>query len=184
MRSERTVLVSKLYEAASNTAVELFEVGIEKIVPRHNIRLKCAVPLCEYYGVCKVCPPNIPSIDEFEQALKNYAQAFIVVYREKIEDINKYEVNHEAELKLSAAVAALEYAATREGYYRALGLQVGGCKLCETCSPLGERCRHPYKARPSPTGFGLDLTEIAMEAKMPLEWPPVEYVSFMGLLLV
>ena len=184
MRSDRSALVNKLKEAASNAGVDIYEIGIEKIVPKRSIRLKCAAPLCEYYGTCKVCPPNIPSIDEFEAALKEYSQAFVVLYREKFDDIKKYDENHEAELKLSAAVATLEYVATREGYYQALGLQVGGCKLCDTCSPPGERCRHPYKARPSPTGFGLDLTEIAMEAKAPIEWPPVHYVCFMGLLLV
>lgn len=184
MSSDSTVLVNKLKEAASDAGVDIYEVGMEKIVPKHSIRLKCAAPLCEYYGICKVCPPNIPPIDEFKAALKDYSRAFVVVYSEKVDDIKKYDENFEAELKLSAAVATLEYVATKEGYYRALGLQVGGCKLCDTCTPSGERCRHPYKARPSPTGFGLDLTEIAMAAKVPIEWPPVHYVSFMGLLLV
>lgn len=184
MRSEISDVLKKLHEAAIDLGVDIYEIGIEKIIPKQSIRLKCAIPLCEYYGVCKVCPPNIPPLNEFREALQYYSQALLVVYREKIVSINKYQDNHDAELRLSAAVADLEFKALKEGYYQALGLQVGGCKLCEQCSPPGERCRHPYKARPSPTGFGLDLTELAMEANVPLEWPPVEYVSFMGLLLI
>ena len=65
-----------------------------------------------------------------------------------------------------------------------MGLVVGGCKLCETCSPPGEPCRHPYKARPSPEGFGIDITEVARSAGVRLEWPPRKHVTFLGLLLV
>jgi predicted metal-binding protein len=61
---------------------------------------------------------------------------------------------------------------------------VGGCKLCSECAPRGEPCRHPFKARPSPEGFGIDITELAREAGVPVEWPPREVVSFIGLVFV
>jgi predicted metal-binding protein len=169
---------------AAKAGAEVYEIDLEKIRPKEAIRLKCQVPLCEFYEVCKVCPPNIPSVMEFREALKSYRKAFLVVLREEIKSIDVYRNDFSAELKLGEIVAQLELAAFRLGYYLALGLCVGGCKLCPECAPPGEPCRHPFKARPSPEGFGIDVTELAREAGVPVEWPPTEQVSFMGLVLV
>ena len=173
-----------LRTVAQNCGTEIHELDISKINPTHSVRLKCMAPLCEYYSVCKVCPPNIPGVSEFKEALQDYDRAFLVVWREKIDDIGKYRDDFAAELKLADAVASLELAAFQNGYCQAMGLCVGGCKFCKECTPPGEPCRHPFKARPSPEGFGVDITKLAREAGVPVEWPPVEYVSFLGLLLI
>ena len=100
------------------------------------------------------------------------------------EDINDYREDFSTELKLAEIVSALELAAFQHGYYLAMGLCVGGCKLCPECAPSGEPCRPPFKARPSPEGFGIDITGLAREAGVPMEWPPKKFVNFLGLLLV
>lgn len=169
---------------ASEKGVNLYELDVARIIPRESVRLKCQVPLCEYYGVCRVCPPHIPGVAEFRNALQDYTKAFLVVLREKIDNVEIYKEDFRAELKLADAVSKLELAAFEHGFYQALGLCVGGCKLCSECAPLSKPCRHPYKARSSPEGFGIDITELAREAGVPVEWPPKEYVSFMGLLLL
>ena len=56
--------------------------------------------------------------------------------------------------------------------------------MCDECAPMGEPCRHPFKAHPSPEGFGIDITELARDAGVQVEWPPKEYVNFIGLMLV
>lgn len=169
---------------ARKRGVDIYPIEVKDINPRQSMRLKCQVPLCDYFDVCKVCPPHIPSVAEFREALHSYRKAFLVVLREKIKNLDDYRQDFNAELKLSEAVSDLELAAFEKGFYQALGLCVGGCKLCETCAPQGEPCRHPYKARPSPEGFGIDITELAREAGVAVEWPPKEYVNFIGLLLV
>ena len=177
--------LEEAFEAvARQWGIAIYPLEIKKILPRQIIRLKCLVPLCEYYEVCKVCPPHIPSVAEFKEALQSYRKAFLVVLREKINDINLYRKDFSAELKLGEIVSALELSAFELGFYQAMGLTVGGCKLCPKCAPAGEPCRHPFKARPSPEGFGIDITELASEAGVPVEWPPREYVHFMGLMLV
>lgn len=173
-----------LKDTAKSLGVDVYELDVKKINPRQSIRLKCLAPLCEYYSVCRVCPPNIPGVSEFREALQDYSRAFLVVLREKIKDINKYRDGFGAELKLAEAVAGLELAAFQHGYCQAMGLCVGGCKLCKECAPPDQPCRHPFKARPSPEGFGIDITKLAREAAVPVEWPPMEYVSFLGLLLI
>jgi predicted metal-binding protein len=169
---------------ARKWGIDIYPIEVKDINPRQSMRLKCQVPLCEYFDVCKVCPPHIPSVAEFREALLSYHKAFLVVLREKIKNLDGYRRDFSAELKLSEAVSDLELAAFEKGFYQALGLSVGGCKLCDTCTPQGEPCRHPFKARPSPEGFGIDITKLAREAGVAVEWPPKDYVNFIGLVLV
>jgi predicted metal-binding protein len=169
---------------ARKWGAELYPLDIKKINPMQSIRLKCQVPLCEYYDVCKTCPPHIPEVAVFREALLSYSKAFLVVLREKIKDIDDYRTDFSAELKLADIVSDLELAAFQHGFYQALGLCVGGCKLCDECAPQGEPCRHPFKARPSPEGFGIDVTELAREVGVAVEWPPKKFVNFIGLVLV
>ena len=177
--------ISDAFEVLARKAgVEIHEIDAKKICPKESVRLKCQVPLCEFYEVCKVCPPNIPSVRQFSEALQDYTRAFLVVLREKIKDIAMYRKDFSAELRLAEIVSKLELTAFQHGYYLTLGLCVGGCKLCSKCPPPGEPCRHPFKARPGPEGFGIDITALAREAGVPVEWPPREGVSFMGLVLV
>lgn len=171
-------------EVAAKLGGDIYEIAVGDIKPQQSVRLKCQVPLCEYYDVCKICPPHIPSVDEFKEALRSYSKAFLVVYREKIDNISTYQKDFTAELKLAEIVSAVELDAFSMGHCQALGLCVGGCKLCEKCTPPGEPCRHPYKSRPSPEGFGIDITKLARDAGVPIEWPPLNYVSFLGLVLI
>lgn len=178
------VVAETFGDLARKSGFKIYELDIKKVRPRESIRLKCQVPLCEYYGVCRVCPPHIPGVDEFKKALRDYRKAFLVVLEEKIENIETYRTDFTAEIKLADFVLALEVAAFRHGCYQVMGLTVGGCKFCTKCAPLDEPCRHAFKARPSPEGFGIDITELAREAGVPVEWPPVNYVNFLGLVLI
>jgi len=170
--------------AAREKGAHIYPLDIKKIRPKQSIRLKCLVPLCEYYDVCKTCPPNIPGVSEFKEALLSYSMAFLVVLRKKIKNIDDFRKDFSAELKLAQIVSDLELSAYQQGFYQALGLNVGGCKLCNTCAPKGEPCRHPFKARPSPEGFGIDITQLAREAGLVIEWPPKQTINFLGLILV
>ncbi len=177
--------LEEAFEAVSREhGVRVYPLELESIKPSYSIRLKCQVPLCEYYGVSKVCPPNIPDVPEFREAMKDYRMAFLVVYTERIDNIQHYRKDFTAERKLADAVSALEAAAYRHGWYRALGLCVGGCKLCPSCAGADEPCRHPFKARPSPEGFGIDVTELARNLGVAVEWPPRDQVNFLGLLFL
>ncbi|PKM81142.1 MAG: hypothetical protein CVU89_10180 [Firmicutes bacterium HGW-Firmicutes-14] len=185
MTQKRNDILGDLFKSlVKSSGADLYELDIRKINPRESVRMKCLVPLCEYYGISKVCPPHIPGVAEFREALKDFNRAFLVALREKADHIEKYHVDFRAELKLADIVSRLELAAFQKGEYQAVGLTVGGCKFCPECAPGNEPCRHPFKARPSPEGFGIDITELAREAGVPVEWPPEQYVTFMGLVLI
>ena len=183
-RDGYATLENSFETVARKWGIGIYPLDVKQIYPRQSMRLKCQVPLCEYYDVCKTCPPHIPSVAEFREALLDYSKAFLVVLREKIQDLEVYRQDFRAELRLAEIVSDLERSAFQQGFYQALGLSVGGCKLCDQCAPPGEPCRHPFKARPSPEGFGIDITELARAAGVAVEWPPKEFVNFMGLILV
>jgi predicted metal-binding protein len=183
MQKDYEILKKLFKTAADEKGIQIYPIDCKNIHPMQSMRLKCLVPLCEYYNVCKTCPPNIPGVAEFKEALLSYGIGFLIVVREKIKKIEIYQKDFTAELKLADMISKLELLAFQHGFYQALGLGVGGCKLCETCSPQGEPCRHPFKARPSPEGFGIDITELAREAGVDVEWPPKKHVNFIGLLL-
>lgn len=178
-------LIEKLiFDYAEKARVNIFVVDIKEVKPEESIRLKCLVPVCENYGTSKVCPPNIPSVKEFKRCLKKYKKAFLVVL---LSEIKKEEMGanvDSAEQRLTEVMNHLDRITFENGHYWALGLGSGGCKLCRKCTPVGEPCRHPYKARPSPNGFGIDITELARTAGVPVEWPPITKLTFMGLLLI
>jgi predicted metal-binding protein len=123
-------------------------------------------------------------VAEFKEALKTYRAALLLVLEEPVANLERLQTDFPAELKLLDLAARLEKQAFLAGMYRAIGLVVGGCKLCDECTPLGEPCRHPYRARPSPEGLGIDLTALARRAGVAIEWPPATKVVFLGLLLV
>jgi predicted metal-binding protein len=184
-RARETSNLFRAFESeASPRAAQVVAVPVETIRPRHSVRLKCLIPVCEYYDACKICPPRIPGVEEFKAALEDYSHAFLVVLRESIVRIQDLRHNDSIELKIAQLVSDLELIAYQHGFYLAMGLTVGGCKLCPECAPADEPCRHPFKARPSPEGFGIDITEVAREAGVPVEWPPKAFVTFLGLLLV
>ncbi len=46
-----------------------------------------------------------------------------------------------------------------------------------------EACLYPYKARPSPEGFGIDIMGLALKSGLIVQWPPEESVVLIGLIL-
>lgn len=87
--------------------------------------------------------------------------------------------------KLYNIMEKIESLCLREGYNFAAGLSAGGCSLCDECVGVhsGLPCRHPFKARPSMEGLGIDVMATAKRAGMQLEFNH-ETSSWVGLILV
>lgn len=180
-KQENKHLLNVLKAKAKERGIQIIPVGIKEIPVHEGVRLKCLVPQCEFYGACRICPPNLPPVDEIRTALHYFSQGCLAVL--KCAAVTREGVI-EVEMTLLEAVEELEKTCWAMGYYRAMGLVVGGCKLCQRCAPLNEPCRHPYRARPSPEGLGIDLTMLARKKNIPLKWPPEDEMVFLGLLLL
>lgn len=168
-------------EGAITAVVDPTEIEV-----RESVRLKCLIPLCEYYGVCKVCPPYLPSLEFVRAALQFYHTGLLVALKYPLatqEELQRFRTDFEPELKLLRLVHRLEKMAQDEGFREAISLAVGGCKLCPECTPPGTACRHPYEARPSPEGLGIDVTGLAIKSGIIVQWPPKDQVVLVGLVL-
>jgi predicted metal-binding protein len=79
----------------------------------------------------------------------------------------------------------IESLCLKSGYTFTAGLSAGGCSLCKQCvgASSGLPCRHPFRARPSMEGLGVDAIATARKAGIKLDFNQ-QHTSWVGLVLV
>lgn len=87
--------------------------------------------------------------------------------------------------RLYDIIGQLESLCFKEGYRFAAGLSAGKCSLCDECVGVssGLPCRHPFTARPSMEGMGVDVVATTKRAGMQLHFNQGT-TSWVGLILV
>lgn len=107
------------------------------------VRYKCQFG-CSGFAESLTCPPHSPTPDETQKILNSFKLAILIHShgRRKV-DISKMVIKIEREAFLA-------------GYYQALGMGAGPCRLCAECNLKGE-CRHREEARPSMEACGIDV---------------------------
>lgn len=184
------------------TRVEVVDTDL--IVVDERVQLKCSYPPCICYGQNLMCPPYTPKAGEFKGYVKQYKHAIIVQVQTPIQDeirkkidvggVRLGELLKDDELcqltgtmdvwkSLLSVVSAVEREAFNRGYYLALGLGAGACKLCDICQ-LKWPCKHPGEARPSMEAVGIDVYKTARNAGLELEWNNKDRITLTGLILV
>jgi predicted metal-binding protein len=164
------------------TAAKL--IPVRSVVIDERVRLKCLVPLCDKYNQNLMCPPNLPTVEEFRKAADRYSRAlFVQLVFEKNGKVTKAEARQQG-LRLHKIIHALEGSAFSLGYPLAAGLIGGSCKLCKTCVAAPNACRHPLMARPSMEGMGIDVIKTAKKIGLPFRFHSRNYLFWNGLLLI
>jgi predicted metal-binding protein len=105
------------------------------------VRLKCQYG-CDGYGSSRCCPPFTPTSDETRTVIDSYKRA--ILFEAKRNEPRKIAVRLEREAFLA-------------GYYKALGLGGGSCRLCKQECAFDRGCRHADQARPAMEGCGIDV---------------------------
>ncbi|MBZ3935558.1 DUF2284 domain-containing protein [Methanimicrococcus blatticola] len=183
-----TVLLQTAKEAG---AIEALYIDCEDVVVDDRVRLKCFVPLCRHYGDL-VCPPNVPTPDEFRKYLKLYRFALLVSTQydnppKPASLADSEDVSNEIRKKskdLSDILLRLEGVSLQKGYRFAAGFTGGSCHYCDSCVKTGGECKTPYRARPSMEAVGVDVVGTLQKVDMALEFPVSDKVKWWGLLLV
>ncbi len=173
------------------------------VIPADRIRVDprlaevCREPRCPYYGLCSRCPPHHDGPEGFKRLLERFDRALffrIDVPRESLFSSDRRELFQ----LLHEVAAGVELRAVKTGFPEARGYAGGSCKeiFCDDrpdCRVLVGRggCRHPCSARPSMSGFGIDvagLVEAAGWKGLPAEDPSLPEAapmsSLYGLVLV
>ena len=154
------------------------------IVIDERVRLKCLIPLCDKYNRHLMCPPNLPTVWEFQKSLKKYSNAlFVQLSIVKNEKVSRAEIRGHG-LLLHKIIHRLERKALFLGYPLAAGLIGGSCKLCRKCVGPAGPCRHPLMSRPSIEGMGIDVIRTAKKIGLPFDFSSKNRLSWNGLLLI
>jgi len=201
-------LLEDLCNTASNLgASETAVISAGDIVLDERVLLKCMVPMCANYGVNLTCPPNSISFDDFKRIVGKYSVAILVklgnISHGKPEEINGQnslseiwnsntvdgsdylQALRQGQERMYSIIERIESLCLKAGYNFAAGLSAGGCSLCDQCvgKSSGLPCRHPFKARPSMEGLGIDVMATVTKAGMQLGFNQGT-ASWIGLILV
>lgn len=189
--------------ALANGAVGAKVLGVRGVVMDPRVRLKCMVPTCANYGRNLMCPPNTMPMDEFAQVLKRYLHVIVVQYPipldqtfmerskgKKLEDIYEggeyFQRLLKSETEFMDILGSMEKTALELGYRFAAAFTGGPCRLCDECvgQGSGERCRHPFRSRPSMEAMGIDVFLTAKNAGLPFEIPAKDRPVWTGMVLI
>lgn len=174
-------------------------IDVEDIIMDSRVRMKCFVPLCKNYRNNLMCPPNVPSVDEFRDYLERYEEAIILQVRSGVNSLDKGEGRIDEEMweewegehapylrKLHNIVNAVEAEAFKKGFHLAVGFIGSACNLCETCvaEEGGDECRHPHLARPSLDAVGIDVRRTCENLGIDLQLSSEEDVRWTGIVFL
>jgi len=144
-------------------------VSTNNISAEDDLANMCRDSPCEHFGLSINCPPNVTGPSGFRELLKNYQQAMVF----KIDVSTEILLSNERRdvFRLLHEIAAnIELAAVEMGYRNPKAYAGGSCKLlfCQDqteCRVLAEdgECRYPQVARPSMSGYGINVSKL-MEA--------------------
>jgi len=136
------------------------------IIVENNLANLCREPQCENYGLSLSCPPHVSGPSGFrklQKSLKHAVVVRIIVPSAMLFSDERWELMR----LLHEVVAAIEQAAVGMGYSDSKAFAGGSCKKsfchdyagCRIVSEGGE-CRHPQHARPSLSGFGINVSKL------------------------
>jgi predicted metal-binding protein len=107
------------------------------------VRYKCQFG-CSGFGESFTCPPYSPKPSETQKILDSFRKAILI------------HCQSGSRVDISKIVLKMEKEAFLSGYYKALGMGAGPCRLCRECNKNGE-CRNRDEARPSMEACGIDV---------------------------
>ncbi len=135
----------------------------------------CREIRCETYGLSPSCPPHVSGPSGFRELIRKTRHA--VVIRIDIPSSVMFS-NERLEVMglLHEIVSSVEQEAIRMGYAESKAFAGGSCKeifcgkhaACLVLSKQGE-CRNPQYARPSMSGFGINVLALMEKAGIPMD---------------
>lgn len=164
-------------------------IPVSGIVIDERVRLKCQIPVCDSYNKNLMCPPFIPSVAFFREALSRYASAILIQAAAPLPDAfadRSFADVYAPAKKLHELVNLAEKWAFEYQFCFATGLIGGCCRLCDECVAVkdGRVCRHPFNARPSMEAMGIDVVETTSRAGLTTRFPIVNEVTWTGVVLI
>ncbi len=164
--SMKEIVQELLQGACFAGATKAAIVAAGDIVVDNELADRCRLPQCESYGLSRNCPPHVAGPAAFRKELATYEQALFFKIDVPSEVLYSSD-NRELFQLLHEVAAGIELSAIALGMARARAYVGDSCKRvfchdegdCPALSVHGE-CRHPRSARPSMSGFGINVAEL------------------------
>jgi len=173
-------------------AISTTEISVED-----SLANLCREPGCENYGLSASCPPHVAGPDGFRKLLNTVDHA--VVFKIDVpSEILLSDERRDIFRLLHEIAANIEKAATEMGFSNSSAYAGGSCKQifcrdhpdCRVIAANGE-CRNPLLARPSMSGFGINVLKLKkaagwMSGKTPrdIDLNAVSIETVCGLILI
>ena len=162
--------------AESKGATKIAIVDAKKIVVEDALAEYCRKPGCKNYGLSMSCPPHVSGPLGFRKNLEIYDNALFFRIDVPLDILYSSEKRKIFRL-LHEIAASIEHSAHKMGFVRAKAFAGGSCKdiFCHEhlkCRVLSEKgqCRYPDHARPSMSGFGINVTALAKTVGWTMDW--------------
>ena len=138
----------------------------------------CREIRCAAYGLSPSCPPHVSGPSGFRELIRKTRQTVVVRIDIPSSVMFSNERNEVMQL-LHEIVSSVEQEAVRLGYTESKAFAGGSCKKifcreypeCRVLSEQGE-CRNPQTARPSMSGFGINVLKLLKKAGIPTDKTP------------
>ncbi len=141
-------------------------ISSDEIVVENQLAIKCAEPKCENYGLSYSCPPYVEGSAAFRELIKTHPRALVVRLIVPSMMLLSWERTDLGRV-LHELVASVEGEAKNLGYSNSAAFAGDSCKIlfcadhlsCQQIEGNGP-CRHPDLARPSMSGYGIDVFQL------------------------
>ena len=137
----------------------------KEIVVAQWVRMKCMFG-CSGYANNASCPPNVPSVPECRQFVREYNTAALFHFEKTVD---KPEDRHAWSRKVNQGLLKLEREVFLAGHEKAFLLFMDSCGICAECSSRREDCRNPESIRPTPEGLAMDVFSTVRQVGYPIE---------------
>jgi len=148
-------------------------ISTDDISAEKKLAKLCRDPKCENYGLSQSCPPYVSGPDGFKKYLKGKNHA-LVVRIDLSSAVLFSEQRTEIMRLLHEIVAHVEKSAIEMGFSDSSAFAGSSCKkiFCreyQNCNALSDdgECRHPETARPSMSGYGINVSKLMTAAGWP-----------------
>ena len=166
----RTVLDELIQRACRSGASDAAVIAADEISIEDDLAKLCQEPQCENFGLSASCPPHVSGPAGFRELIKQFQYA--VVFKIDVpSEILLSSQRRDIFQLLHEIAAEIEMAAAEMGCPDSKAFAGGSCKklFCNNFSDCfaltnGGECRNPRRARPSMSGFGINVSKLMQTA--------------------
>lgn len=146
-----------------------------------EIRDICSGNSCGNYGKTWACPPGSGTLEECREKLLEYKNAVVFSGKYDLEDCYDFNGMMQGHASFKKLCDIIHKRVSALGQ-RHLLLSNEGCTRCEKCTYPDKPCRMPEWLFPSVEGYGINVSELAADAKIAYN-NGVNTVTYLGVLL-